>query len=213
MVRVAYPSEPVSYPTEPVAFPGDALVAYPDDGLVSYPVGSRVIDVSQSLAVDSSAATLGVITISQGVVADGTGATPPIAGPTDPLTIVTSVSWAFFVSSDLETTLAGTPTAAGSSPPAVTLTGTRKFDGLGFYCEVTGGGTTFKYGTNNGSFLETGVTLTAGGTHSCTGVLTGLTINFPAGTYLDAQNWTGGCSTWEDQSNSNHLTAASSAVS
>lgn len=81
-------------------------------------------------------------------------------------------------------TLGTTPLAAGTVPPAVTISGTLT-QSLGLYIQIDGAGTlgiaTFKWSINNGSTFVATAVLTAA---SVVLGATGITAAFPAGTYL-----------------------------
>ncbi len=92
-------------------------------------------------------------------------------------------------------------TAAGTTPPAVTVTGESKAGISGLRIEITTGGTlgaaVFKYSTDGGNeWIENVATaatvaLKSYGTDGTDGVATGLTVNFPAGTYNVNNTYTG----------------------
>jgi hypothetical protein len=119
--------------------------------------------------------------------------------------------------SDLGVTIGTDPFGTGTTVQAITLSGAAAAP-IEFYLEITltgaRGAATYKYGANGsaGAMIETGV-LTSGVAHACIGLATGISINFPVGTYTLGDNYKGVVSQWSDQSgNSNHYAQASSAA-
>jgi hypothetical protein len=111
--------------------------------------------------------------------------------------------------------------SAGTSPPLVTITGaglTLAFPtsvAIRIAIDSTAGGTargqaTFKYFADGGTTpIATGVTTAA--TVALTGAASGITANFPTGTYNTNQTWDAPLATWQDQSGgANHLIVAPS---
>jgi hypothetical protein len=105
--------------------------------------------------------------------------------------------------------------ATGTSPPAVTISGTPTAQaGLHIEIDSVAGGTglgqaTFKWSTNNGtSYVATGVTTSA----SVALGTTGITASFAAGPYNVDNKWDITVAQWSDQSgNANHATQTTTA--
>jgi hypothetical protein len=110
---------------------------------------------------------------------------------------------------DLGMTLGGTLLAAGTSPPVVTITGTlAQLIGLRVEIQTTGarGVATFRWSADNGTtWSESSVTTAA--TYLMPG--TGITLNFPTGTYTNNNVYEGTVTSFADTSGaSNSLTQA-----
>ena len=105
--------------------------------------------------------------------------------------------------SDMGITLGTDPFGAGTTVQAVTLSG-QAATPIGLYIEITSTGArgtaTFKYGALNsgGAMIETGVVTTA--SYALTGAATGITVNFPTGTYTSGDTYRGIVSVWADLS-------------
>lgn len=110
-------------------------------------------------------------------------------------------------------TLGGTMRAtAGTSPPTLTLTGTLSFatgcPGLRVIISSTAGGTArgqalFDVSYDNGAtWAHTGVTTAA--TYALDGAASGITLNFPVGTYNTDQLWQGTVQTWTSSEGDSH---------
>lgn len=119
-----------------------------------------------------------------------------------------------WLKSDLGITIGTDPYGTGSTIQAVMLSGSAAAP-IDFYLEIqtTGarGVATYKYGAagSAGAMIESGV-LTAA-THACTGACSGITVNFPTGTYTAGDNYQGVVSTWADQTSfGNNATTPSS---
>lgn len=117
---------------------------------------------------------------------------------------------------DLGITLGGTLLASGTTPPAVTITGTPTAQ-IGLHIEIdsVAGGTargqaTYKWSTDNGStYVATGVLTAAGPT--ALGA-TGVSVAFAVGPYNADNKWDCTVSAWADQSgNGVHVTNATAA--
>lgn len=101
---------------------------------------------------------------------------------------------------DLGITLGATPLASGTLPPAVTLSGTLA-QALGVRIEIqtTGirGTATFRWSTDNGTTWTESSVVTAATYALGT---TGITANFPVGTYTNDNVYKATIATWADQS-------------
>lgn len=116
--------------------------------------------------------------------------------------------------SDAGIVLGPDPFGTGTTLQPVTLSG-QSAAPIEFYIEIltTGarGVATFKYTStgSGGAAIETGVVTAA--THTCIGAATGITINFPVGTYTAGDTYRGVVSEWTDQSGfGNHYAQPSS---
>ncbi len=126
-------------------------------------------------------------------------------------TLVSSVTCLRAWQSDFGITMGGTPLASGTTPPAVTLTGSASTNpALRMEIQATGarGASTFRYGAANtgttSTWIEQNVTTAA--TYAAIGALSGVTFNFPVGTYTSDNVYEGVCSSWTDQKNSTTAT-------
>ena len=105
--------------------------------------------------------------------------------------------------SDMGITLGTNPFGAGTTVQAVTLSGQAAAP-IGLYIEITSTGArgtaTFKYGALNsgGAMIETGVVTAA--SYALIGAATGITVNFPVGTYTNGDTYKGIVSVWADLS-------------
>jgi hypothetical protein len=132
------------------------------------------------------------------------------SGTTQLWTLISSVTVLRAWQSDFGVTMGGTPLASGTTPPAVTLTGSAVgYVAFRMEIQTTGGlgAGTFRYGAQNTgatstTWIEQNVTLPGGGAYAAIGALTGITINFPAATYTNDNVYQGTCSAWTDQKNS-----------
>jgi hypothetical protein len=143
--------------------------------------------VVQALGVDSAAFTLGLLAISQGLVAEGQGVTFGLVPAQLDLDVARAA-----------VTLGTTLRLAGTSP-VVTLSVTPSSGGSLSYAldaarpkikvEVTTGGAlnvgAFRVSYDSGAtWAHSNVTLPAGGTYDLDGLATGLRLTFAAGTYV-----------------------------
>jgi len=92
------------------------------------------------------------------------------------------------------------PFGTGATIQAVTFTGSSATPiDLLITIQTTGarGTATFAVAVN-GTSIESGVVTSA--THACIGAATGITVNFPTGTYTSGDTYEGVATTWQDQS-------------
>lgn len=109
-------------------------------------------------------------------------------------------------------TLAGTPRATGTTPPVVTLTGQLEQSiALRVEIQTTGarGAATFRWSVDGGTTWVqqnqvTAATFLMGST--------GITLNFPAGTYTNDNVFVGTVASWNDQSGRGNHTAQATAA-
>jgi len=105
--------------------------------------------------------------------------------------------------------MGATPIASGTTPPALTLTGSVATNpALRVEVQTTGtdGVATYRYGAANdgttSTWIEQNLVVPAGGgTYAAIGTLAGLTFNFPAGSYTNDNVYQGTASAWQDQKN------------
>jgi hypothetical protein len=116
-----------------------------------------------------------------------------------------------FLNASTGATINTTMASSGTSPPAVTLTGTLT-GSHAIRIEITTGGARgtaiFRFSVNSGAF-------TSGVTTAATVALgaTGVTANFPVGTYTDNNVYQSLCSSWADSSGfSNNVGASGGAA-
>jgi len=113
--------------------------------------------------------------------------------------------------------MGGTPLASGTTPPAVTLTGSASGN-VAFRMEIqtTGalGASTFRYGAANDGTTSTWIeqNVPTAATYAAIGALAGVTINFPAGTYTNDNVYQGTLSAWTDQVNAKAASQASAGL-
>lgn len=111
-------------------------------------------------------------------------------------------------------TLNAVPYGIGTTIQAVTLTGSAAAP-IDFYLEITSTGARgvaqYSYSaTGLGGWIETGVVTSA--SRALIGACTGITVNFPTGTYTDNDVYRGNVTQWADLSgNSNHYVQPNSA--
>lgn len=111
-------------------------------------------------------------------------------------------------------TIGGTPLASGTTPPAVTYTGT--LTGVsGLYVQIDGAGArgvaTFKWSLDGGSTFQATAVLTAA-TVALSGAASAVTVNFPVGTYATNNIYRATTAQWSDLSgNVRHLLQATPA--
>lgn len=120
----------------------------------------------------------------------------------DGITSATLLAW-FRTPESIQ--LGGTPLAGGTSPPTVTLTGTLTNQDIDFYMTMPVGGAR---GTATYSVSVTGVggAVFQTGTTAATVALgaTGITINFPVGTYNSNNTYHAVSSQWNDKTVNAH---------
>jgi hypothetical protein len=129
---------------------------------------------------------------------------------------VTSVTIKQCCQSDLGITLDPTLRASGSSPPVVTITGSLP---IGIRVEITTGGALgvalYRYSADAGvTWIESELTTTS--TYAMIGAATGITLNFPTGTYTNDNVYVPVILKWADQSGNGYdyvVAAASVAYS
>lgn len=150
------------------------------------------ISVAQAMSVEVAGSTLGVITMGQTVDVQATGATSSL-----PAAQLDGEFGAAVI------TLGGTPYATGTAPPVMTLTGTLLFGagaapGIRVEINSVSGGTArgqafFRVSYDSGAtwaLAGAGGQLTAA-TVALDGAASGVTLNFPVGTYGTDQVWEG----------------------
>ncbi len=110
----------------------------------------------------------------------------------------------------LSLTYGATLKATGTSPPAVTLTGSPLIV-VGIYIDIEAGATTFRWSLDSGAtFVQSGVTIPLGGTHVLGA--TGFTANFPNSAYNADNLYESTISNWASQVGTNPLVQATAAA-
>ena len=119
-----------------------------------------------------------------------------------PLTLITSVPVAQWVRSDLGIVLGGTLLASGTTPPALTLTGSFPGPPPAFRIVCSGGGAlgvwTGQISYDNGATIAQ--VFTSAATVNLAGPSTGVTLNIAAGTANVDNLWLSTVAAWSDQS-------------